>query len=314
MDLVHVHHGWPLGGIAAAALAGKIPFAMTLHGSEILEGQDWLPAARRAGALAAPSGDLARRAEQALRAAGQARRVQVLPSPLGPEWFARPLPLGDPTRGVLRVAHVSNGRAVKRTALAVEACARADGPLARRGIRLELDLIGPGHDRSAAPLAHRLGIGERTRVLGCLPPGPLWTEGAGRGLDVLLLASRYESFGLVAQEALASGIEPLGPAVGGLAEAFGNEGLGTWVEASEPGLADRLASGLVALAERPRRTPEDLKQTRARLESRYGWQVTGPLWETWLEHALQQSSPCTSPAERTRERLPGPQRDLTPAP
>lgn len=285
LNFVHVHHGWPLGAFAAQALDGRIPFGITLHGTEVLEELPWLEPAGLASALAAPSRDLATRAEAQLSRAGCPRPVAVLPSPLGPEWFTGdlPEPLGRPGR--FRVAHVSTGRAIKRVEVVLQACGRAARELDRLDIRLELDLIGPGHGEAALRLARELGLTDRVRILGCLPPGPSWTDGAGEGLDALLLASRFESFSLVAQEALARGLEPIGPAVGGLPESFGALGLGTWVAPQGPGLDERLSTALVDFWVGRSDDPGRATRSRQILRSRYGWPILRPLWETWLEAA-----------------------------
>lgn len=294
VDLVHVHHGWPLGAIAARALDGRIAFTLILHGTEVLEELPWVEAAKHASALAAPSRDLANRAKAQLSRAGSPRSITVLPSPLDPEWFAGDLPAQPRSTDRLRVAHISTGRAIKQVGVVLQACGRAARELDRQGVRLELDLIGPGHGEPTLELAREHGLVGRVRALGCLPPGPAWTEGAREGLDALLLASRFESFSLVTQEALARGIEPVGPAVGGLPECFGELGLGTWVAPENPGLVQRLSTALVDFSARRSDDPLRAQRSRQILRSRYSWPALGPLWKTWTTGAVYPRARKTS--------------------
>ncbi len=310
LDLVQVHHGWPLGAIAARALGGRIAFTLNLHGTEVLRELPWLNAAEQACALAAPSQDLADRAEAQLSRAGSPRSIAVLPSPLGPEWFEGDLPIRPRNAGRLRVAHVSTGRAIKQVPVVLRACGRAARELDRQGVRLELDLIGPGQGETTLRLARELGLAGQVRTLGCLPPGPAWTDGAGEGFDALLLASRFESFSLVAQEALARGVEPIGPAVGGLPECYGELGLGTWVAPQAPGLDRRLSAALVDFSASRSDDPERPLRSREILRSHYGWPALSPLWKTWSWAAAH---PFSRASNSPYERLFGPQRDLSAA-
>jgi D-inositol-3-phosphate glycosyltransferase len=62
--------------------------------------------------------------------------------------------------------------------------------------------------------AAELGLGARVRFPGAVPQGDL--PRYYRAVDALVVASRYESFGLVAVEALACGLPVVAAAVGGL--------------------------------------------------------------------------------------------------
>ena len=63
-------------------------------------------------------------------------------------------------------------------------------------------------------LAEELGVAERVRMVDAVPHEQLTTF--YRAADLLTIASHYESFGLVAVEALATGTPVIAPAVGGL--------------------------------------------------------------------------------------------------
>jgi D-inositol-3-phosphate glycosyltransferase len=101
---------------------------------------------------------------------------------------------------------------IKGTDLLLESVARMRTPAV-------LVLIGgdpqgdPELDRLRAR-ADELGIGERVRLPGAVPQDGL--PGYYQAADALVVASRYESFGLVAVEALACGTPVVAAKVGGL--------------------------------------------------------------------------------------------------
>lgn len=68
-------------------------------------------------------------------------------------------------------------------------------------------------------LAHEIGVGDRVALLGPLADGEL--ENAYAAADLLLVAARSETYGMVVTEALARGIPVVATAVGGLGEALG---------------------------------------------------------------------------------------------
>jgi glycosyltransferase involved in cell wall biosynthesis len=89
--------------------------------------------------------------------------------------------------------------------------------------------VDPGFAHAVRDQAGVIGIGDRIAFT-----GPLAHDDLGRtyaDADLLVLASRTESWGMVAAEALARGLPVLGPDVGGLPEA-----LGAATDAPMPGL------------------------------------------------------------------------------
>jgi glycosyltransferase involved in cell wall biosynthesis len=79
--------------------------------------------------------------------------------------------------------------------------------------------VEPEFARAVQDQAGAAGLAERVAF-----PGPLADEDLGRtyaDADLLVLASRVESWGIVAAEALARGVPVLGPDIGGLPEALG---------------------------------------------------------------------------------------------
>jgi glycosyltransferase involved in cell wall biosynthesis len=74
--------------------------------------------------------------------------------------------------------------------------------------------LEPDYREELTAVADRLGIGERVHFAGHQPDGAAWM----RGFDVVVHASRYEPFGLVVLEAMASGTPLVAGAAGGPSE------------------------------------------------------------------------------------------------
>ena len=108
------------------------------------------------------------------------------------------------------LVHISNFRPVKR----VQDCVRILEQV-RREIPAHLYMVGDGPERGPAErLAIELGLeshvtfmGKQDHIHRLLP-----------GMDVLLLPSELESFGLAALEAMACGVPPVATNVGGVPE------------------------------------------------------------------------------------------------
>jgi UDP-glucose:(heptosyl)LPS alpha-1,3-glucosyltransferase len=112
----------------------------------------------------------------------------------------------------------------KGLATALEALAA----LADRTSRLLV--VGKGDPRPYRELAERLGVGERVVWLGARPDVERWYAAA----DALVLPTRYEPFGNVHLEALASGLPVVTTTAAGGAEAIGPDS-GAVVPPGDPG-------------------------------------------------------------------------------
>jgi UDP-glucose:(heptosyl)LPS alpha-1,3-glucosyltransferase len=132
---------------------------------------------------------------------------------------------------------VGSGFARKGLATALEALARLSDRASR--------LVVLGRDREAPyrALAARLGVADRVTWLGARPDVERWYAAA----DVLVLPARYEPFGNVHLEALASGLPVVTSRVAGGAEAL-TPGCGAAVEPGDPAA---LAGALERLREAP---------------------------------------------------------------
>ena len=155
------------------------------------------------------------------------------------------------------------GRAGRRSPTSTGA-ARWSGSLDRRpGLRRRAaqDGRGPGHRRPGGLRRRRC---RTTR-----------SQTAYAEADVLVLASRAETYGMVVTEALAHGLPVIASAVGGVPEALGHGDDG-----STPGLLvrpddpDALADGAAALAEDPRRRRRLRRSAGLRRLTLTGWSRT----------------------------------------
>jgi D-inositol-3-phosphate glycosyltransferase len=233
-DLVHSHY-W-LSGVAGLTLAAAwdVPHVTMFHTLELLKSE-------RLGGPSPLTPEGARRAEyealiarsaDAVTAATaherdrlrrlydlQASRVRVLPCGVDLRTFT---PAGPAERAAARAGLglglapvlLSVGRLdpIKGTDLLLESLAR---------MRATATLVLVGGDPSGDPELERLraraadlGLADRIRLPGAAPQEdlPRYYHAA----DALVVASRYESFGLVAVEALACGTPVVAANVGGL--------------------------------------------------------------------------------------------------
>ncbi len=254
LDLVHVHYAIPH---TVAALLVKailhprpLPVVTTLHGTDItIVGQD--PSYARVTRYALDNSDVVTCVSSYLRDETRKtfdtdRDIEVIPNFVDTERF-RPGESPGVRRcfakgGEFVLMHVSNFRPVKRATLVVEAFARViqDHPAT-------LVMVGDGPDRSTCEArAAELGVKDRTRFLGSQAD----IEHLLPAADVFLLPSEYESFGLAALEAMASGVVPVVTNAGGLPEVIQDGVDGLLIEASEVDAMGARISALLADPER----------------------------------------------------------------
>jgi glycosyltransferase involved in cell wall biosynthesis len=101
----------------------------------------------------------------------------------------------------------------------IEELLQAVAVLAKKQPRIRLDVVGRGPRRYMLYLkvmAHQLGISSKVRWLGYHPPDKVRELYSSYG--AVIVPSRQESFGLVALEALASGVPLVSTRSGGLAQ------------------------------------------------------------------------------------------------
>lgn len=163
--------------------------------------------------------------------------------------------------GAFTAAFVGSGFARKGLATAIEAFAAFSDRESR------LLVLGKGHARPYQSAAARLGVGERVVWLGARADLERWYAAA----DIVVLPSRYEPFGNVHLEALASGLPVVASARAGGAEVIEEGVNGSVVDPMSP-------RATTAALERFRARPEDDRAQAARRSAEpytYAAQVSG---------------------------------------
>jgi N-acetyl-alpha-D-glucosaminyl L-malate synthase BshA len=298
LDLVHVHYAIPhaLAALLVQAILRPRPFPVvtTLHGTDItVVGQE--PSYHRVTRFALDHSDAVTAVSEYLRAEtvrvfGTRREIHVVPNFVDPEHF-RPRTEDSvrqcfAPRGEAVLMHVSNFRPVKRAIKAVEAFARVQAALPAT-----LVMVGDGPDRPACEArARSLGLHARVRFLGAQGDVASLLPAA----DLLLVPSEYESFGLAALEAMASGVVPIATRAGGLPEVIRDGVDGLLVPEAE---IDRLGEAAAALLGDPVRLGRMKAEARRTAEGRFARDRVVPLYEAVYEAVLQT-------ADRTSD-LPG---------
>ena len=218
LEVLSVHYG---AGLAAAAIEARrrleargvaVRVCVTLHGTDvtrIIDDEDQ----RRALAVALEAADVVTAVSPWLAECAQ-RRLELRCAPLvvdngvDTELF-RPGPV--PARRGHVIGHASNFRPIKRPLDSIEIV----HALREAGTDVRLEMVGDGPLRSAARnRVTELGLDDAVRFIDPLPQADLaaWL----RGTDMVLVTSECESFGLIALEAMASGVVVSGWCCGGL--------------------------------------------------------------------------------------------------
>jgi N-acetyl-alpha-D-glucosaminyl L-malate synthase BshA len=257
LDILHAHYALPHAVSAflarSAAQTDRTRPAprvvTTLHGTDItIVGSDpsYAPLTQfviaASDAATAVSESLARQTRETFCVdTGPVCDIRVIPNFVDTELFR---PAANPRKGPPLAIHVSNFRPVKRVSWLIRAFARAT-----ENTPACLTLVGDGPDRAACErLVCELGLNKRVAFLGerdALPPllAPA---------DVFLLASREESFGLSALEAMACGVPVVATRVGGVPEVVEHGVSGLLAEAEDPAGYSRAVSELLGDRERAR--------------------------------------------------------------
>jgi N-acetyl-alpha-D-glucosaminyl L-malate synthase BshA len=224
LDLLHVHYAIPhatSAWIAKEMLGPGHPLKIvtTLHGTDItLVGQErsYFDITRfsiqKSDGITAVSDYLKRETVDRFRVPGDG--IEVIHNFVDPELYRRgSYPCRKETflrPDEMLVMHVSNFREVKRIADVVRIFARI-----HRQVPAKLMFVGDGPERPRAMAeAEALGITNRVIFLGKQDSVAELMTCA----DLLLLPSASESFGLVALEAMASGVPVVSSNAGGLPE------------------------------------------------------------------------------------------------
>ncbi len=225
LDVLHCHYAIPHATSAWIARemlresGDDVALVTTLHGTDItIVGQDpsyWAItkfSIEKSDRITAVSEHLQRETVNAFGCSGCT--VEVIHNFIDPVVYDRsryPGALSGMVAAPGKVLmHVSNFRAVKRTADVIRIFAAVSAALPAT-----LVMVGDGPDRGLAQEeAHKLGVADRVQFLGRIENvAPLLSSA-----DLFLLPSENESFGLSALEALACGVPVVASNAGGIPE------------------------------------------------------------------------------------------------
>ncbi|MEQ1883654.1 MAG: N-acetyl-alpha-D-glucosaminyl L-malate synthase BshA [Bryobacteraceae bacterium] len=292
LDVLHVHYAIPhsiAAMLAKQMLAPKrrLPFITTLHGTDItLVGQDpsYLPITKfsieQSDGVTSISEDLKRHTKEVF---GIANEIRVITNFINCDLYR---PLADKSgaaayapNGEKLLIHVSNFRPVKR----VHDCIRILAEV-RKSHPAHLLMVGDGPDRGPAEhLARELGIAQHVTFLG----KQNHVERLIPLADVLLMPSEMESFGLVALEAMACGVAPVGTRVGGVPEVITHNETG-YMEAV--GDVEAQAARVAALLSDDALHARITKAGRLRAQEEFSTERIIPQYERYYEEVIDRGN------------------------
>jgi L-malate glycosyltransferase len=221
LQVLHVHYAIPFAPAALLAKAAAPELGLrvvtTLHGTDItLVGND--PTFKPITKWAIECSDAVTAVSHFLRDQAREefeieREMDVIHNFIDPERHERPCPGCIQPRSSpdeMTLMHISNFRPVKRVEDVVRIFARV-----RQQMQARLIMVGDGPTAcTALQVALSLGVADSVQFTGVVEE----IEPVLQQADLLLLPSQTESFGLVALEAMASGIPVIASDVGGLPE------------------------------------------------------------------------------------------------
>ncbi|HUA17775.1 MAG TPA: N-acetyl-alpha-D-glucosaminyl L-malate synthase BshA [Bryobacteraceae bacterium] len=216
LDLLHVHYAIPHSTAALlaqqmVARRRRLPFITTLHGTDVtIVGMDrsYLPITKfsieKSQGITSVSQDVRR---QTYEVFGVPNEIRVIYNFVNTDTYH---PAEDRRGGEKKLMHISNFRPVKR----VTDCVRILAEVMRE-TPAHLYMVGDGPDRPEAHrLARELGLDSQVTFLGKQDH----VERLFPEMDVLLMPSEMEAFGLGALEAMACGVPAVATGAGGLPE------------------------------------------------------------------------------------------------
>ncbi|MCH2368038.1 MAG: N-acetyl-alpha-D-glucosaminyl L-malate synthase BshA, partial [Planctomycetes bacterium] len=272
LDIIHVHYAIP-HAIAAWLCTRMLPAEQrpatitTLHGTDItLVGIDnsFFEITRfsleKSDGITAVSDQLG---EETRRRFNIDNPVEIIPNFVDSDKFApgfrseaRRAAFAGPDEFLL--GHMSNFRPVKRVLDVIRIFQRVHRKLPAR-----LLMIGEGVDlEPARNLAAELGIMERVTFLGPVDQVPEMLS----QLDLFLLPSEYESFGLAALEAMSCGVPVVASRTGGLPEVVKDGSCGYLCEFTN---VEAMADKAIEILSDPQKTARFSAAARERARSEF---------------------------------------------
>jgi N-acetyl-alpha-D-glucosaminyl L-malate synthase BshA len=221
IDILHAHYAIPhaISAMLAREMLCErdhhVRVVATLHGTDItLVGSDrsfyrvCRYAMLRCHGLTTVSQWLADQTQEVFKLD---RPIEIIPNFVDCDRFTTKGRAAYPEDGAFRILHASNFRPVKRVFDVVRVFAQLRKALPKA----QLVMVGDGPERGAAcELAAELGVRDAVEFAG----PQLNIEDTYRNCHLYLLLSDYESFGLSALEAMASGMPVVVSQAGGLVE------------------------------------------------------------------------------------------------
>lgn len=221
LDVLHVHYALPhaVAAYMAKQMVGdRVKIVTTLHGTDItVLGHDASLRdlirfiIEKSDYVTAVSNNLI---EETKKLIAPNKHIELVYNFVDPkQYFPRPKgdirhTFADSDEKIL--IHISNFRPVKRTKDVIDIFYRV-----HQKVRSKLLLVGDGPDWcSVREKVERLGLTEHVHFLGKLDD----VSEVVCASDVMLLPSEYESFGLVALEAMSCGVPTVATNVGGVPE------------------------------------------------------------------------------------------------
>ncbi|WAP54509.1 glycosyltransferase [Streptomyces sp. S465] len=303
-DLVHSHF-W-MSGVASlqAARALGLPLAHTYHALGTVKRRhqpdaDTSPPDRIAWETAVGEGcdrivATCRDEVGELAAMGlDPARITVVPCGVDPHLFT---PTGPTVpRPARRALLAQIGRLVPRKGAAVSIAALTllpDAELVIAGGPPSAQLNGDPEARRLRRLADRMGVADRVRLIGGLPPERI--PDLLRAADLVLCPADYEPFGIVPLEAMSCGTPVVASAVGGQRDTVADPGTGRLVPPRDPvALADAAAT----LLARPATRAACGVAGRRRVLTRYSWdRVAAATEAAYLAVLALRPAPVTTEA------------------
>jgi glycosyltransferase involved in cell wall biosynthesis len=144
------------------------------------------------------------------------------------------------------------------------------------GPRVHLHIFGEGPERPRIEQAiTRFGIADRVTLHGAVPR----PQDALEKLDLLVLPSEAEGFGLVLIEAMAAGIPVVATDVPGIRDVVRNRETGILVPVASPG---ELAGAIGALLDAPAQREKMIARAREDVVERFSWERVLPRYRALL--------------------------------
>ena len=247
-ELLHSHSASGYGTLGR--LSGYHPHILSVWGSDVFRFPERSSFHRRMLVSNLANADWVCSTSHAMAArvrdlSDQVRGISVVPFGIDVDRFA-PRPI--PGRGTITIGTVKWLKPVYGIDVLVKAFAKCRDHLQRDNpnlaSRLRLMLVGSGPQRfELDQLAERLGVASVTRFIGEVSNDDV--PRLLRSMDIFVVASRSESFGVSVLEASACGLPVVVTKVGGLPEVVEDGGTGLIVPPDNP---DLMAQALSRLA------------------------------------------------------------------